>query len=309
MKIIFMGSQEFSVEFLKVILENNHEVLAVFTREEKPAGRKNELTKTPVHIFAETKSLKILTPKSLKNTNLEEFGEVDFIVVVGYGLILPEYFIKYPKIGCINVHPSLLPRWRGAAPIERTLWNGDKKTAATIMLMDESLDTGDILSMEEIDVSEEDNFQTLSKKLQESANSQLLNVINNYSSFTPIKQSSEGITYATKISNDNRRVDLSNIQDISCIDLYNRIRALSNKAGLILKAKNISEEFKILSAKFDQTEVAKEQYGNIIISGKELKIGCMDGCLIPESIQMTTGKGTIINNKEFVNHARNKQKV
>lgn len=299
-----MGSQEFSVGFLSAILEDKHDVLAVFTREEKPAGRKNELTKTPVHIFAQSKSLRVLTPKNLKNERLEEFGEIDFIVVVGYGLILPEYFIDYPKLGCINVHPSLLPRWRGAAPIERSLWNGDKKTAATIMLMDEGLDTGDILSMEEINISKEDNFQTLSKKLQDSAKYQLLNVINNYSSFVPIKQSSDGITYANKITNCDRK--LSIFQNISCIDLFNKVRALSNKGGLILKTKNIDEEFKILSARYIQNDISDVEDGAAIITDKEVRIACYDGYLIPETIQLTIGKGTTMTNKEFMNYIKNK---
>jgi methionyl-tRNA formyltransferase len=294
-------------------MDDGHEVVAVFTREPKPAGRNQRLTKTPVHLFAEEKGLNVKTPKSLKNPdsiNLEQLEEVDFIVVVAYGLILPKYFIDYPKFACLNVHPSLLPRWRGAAPIERTLWNGDKKTAATIMLMDEGLDTGDIVTMEEIEVEDEDNFQTLSLKLQMSANGQLIDVINNYLSYEPKKQSEDSITYAEKIILEDKKIDFSGEKNYSCYELHNRIRALSGKSGLMVKINNFAEEFKIFSSEYlYNNEFNVHDYGCGAIKDKKFYINCDDGILILKSVQRTSGTGKILTDKEFINYAEDKLDV
>ena len=311
MKIIFMGSQEFSVEFLKKLIESGHEITYVFTREPKPAGRNQKITKTPVHKFAEENNLKVETPKSLKKLDAENFEKPDFIVVVGYGLILPKHFIDYPKIACLNVHPSLLPRWRGACPIERSLWFGDKETAATIMLMDEGLDTGGILSYEKIEITDNDNFQTLSAKLSESAQKQLTNVIDDFKNITQIKQSEDGITYANKIQNEDRRIDLTHLADqFSCFDICNKIKALSGKSGLIIKLINLDEEFKI----FDSTvEIATDDLDSInnldnglyYIQNNKFIIKFCDGFLLPKKLQRMRGKGNIITNKDFINYLKN----
>ena len=300
-----MGSQEFSVRFLDALINEDHEIISVFTREPKPAGRNKELTKTAVQIFSEKNNLPICVHKSLKNVELGEFSEVDFIVVVGYGLILPSQFVNHPRIKCINVHPSLLPRWRGAAPIERTLWNGDKKTAATIMLMDEGLDTGDIISMEEMDVKEDDNFQTLSKKLSDSSKKQLLSVISNYDSYVPKNQPKEGIIYAEKLTSLDKNLEFSNKNLHSSIEIHNRVRALSGKSGLTVKVTNLDETFKIFESKYTIENITSK-YGKCLIKDKEFYISCIDGLLLPTIIQKTTGKGSILNNKEFSNYIKGK---
>ena len=311
MKIIFMGSQEFSVEFLRKLIECGHEITYVFTREPKPAGRNQKITKTPMHRFAEENNLKVEIPKSLKKLDAENFEKPDFIVVVGYGLILPKHFIDYPKIACLNVHPSLLPRWRGACPIERSLWFGDKETAATIMLMDEGLDTGDILSYEKIEITDNDNFQTLSLKLSGSAQKQLINVINNFNNIIPTKQSEDGITYANKITNEDRRIDLTNYTNqFSCFDIHNKIRALSGKSGLIIKLKNLDEEFKIFESEYkmvidDSEDIKNLDNGSYYIENKKFFIKFHDGLLFPKKLQRMLGKGNIITDKDFINYLNN----
>ena len=212
MKIIFMGSQEFSAQFLELLYnQKEHQIINVFTREAKIGGRNKQLIKTPVQLLCEKLHLPFETPKSLRNYDITQLRDVDLIVVVGYGLILPRNFIEYPKHKCINVHPSLLPRWRGAAPIERAIWHGDKKTASIIMLMDDGLDTGDILSLEEIDIDDDDNSESLTQKILIKAKKQLIDVINNIEITIKNrkKQSEIGITYAEKLSNNDKKFDFN----------------------------------------------------------------------------------------------------
>lgn len=307
MKIIFMGSQEFSAEFLKVLMESKkYEIVKVFTREAKLGGRNKKLIKTPVQLLCEERNLIFETPKTLKNYDMESLGEIDLIVVVGYGLILPKSFIEYPRYKCINVHPSLLPRWRGAAPIERALWHGDKKTASIIMLMDEGLDTGDILSFEEIYIDDNDDSETLTKKILEKAKKQLVDVIDRIEFYLKNreKQSEDGVLYAEKLSSDDKKFDFydSDVKEISAIDLKNRVRALSPKYGLRVKLKNFYEEFKIFKCDVIlDKNMDKEEVGNYFIEDKKFYIVCSDGYLMPQIVQRTTGSGKKIATSEFVN--------
>ncbi len=295
-----MGSKDFSVIFLNEIIKNGFEIVKVFTREPKPAGRNKILTKTPVHAFCENNypEICIETPRSLKNFDLNKETEVDFVIVVGYGLILPKSFIDFPKIGCLNVHPSRLPRWRGACPIERSLWNGDEETAATIMLMDEGLDTGDILSEEGIKIEENDNFDSLSANLADSAKKQLISVMKDFDFYEPRKQSEFGMIYAEKIKNEDRRLDLSSIK-ICGYEVHNRIRALSGKSGLIVRVRNFEEEFKVLEAEFFRDEELSE--GELFLKQKNVYIGFQDGVLMLKKVQRTIGKGSLMSGLDFFN--------
>ena len=305
MKIIFMGSQEFSTEFLKLLLENSkYEIAKVFTREAKLGGRNKKLIKTPVQILCEERNIQFETPKSLKNYDLTQLKSVDLIVVVGYGLILPKSFIEYPRYKCINVHPSLLPRWRGAAPIERALWNGDKETASIIMLMDEGLDTGDILSLEKIKIDENDNCESLTNKLLIKAKKQLIDVIDNIEQCIQnrLKQSEEGLIYAEKLLSEDKKFDFTSMIKIHVQDLKNRIHALSPRYGLMVKLRNFNEEFKIFKCDIildDQIDASN--IGNYFIKEKIFYIICSDGFLIPQIFQKTHGSGKKISSSEFVN--------
>jgi methionyl-tRNA formyltransferase len=300
-----MGSQEFSAEFLKILLENSkYEIKKVFTREAKLGGRNKKLIKTPVQILCEERGLQFETPKTLKNYDLGQLEDVDLIVVVGYGLILPKSFIEYPKYKCINVHPSLLPRWRGAAPIERALWAGDKETASIIMLMDEGLDTGDILSLEKIDIYEDDDPETLTSKILEKAKKQLIDVIDNIDFYSKNrkKQSENGLIYAEKLLNEDKRLNFADLNVMGAQDMKNRIRALSPKYGLMVKLKNLNEEFKIFKCEVIlDNHVDQKDFGNFFIKDKKFYIVCSDGYLIPQIVQKTSGSGKKINLSEFIN--------
>lgn len=148
LRIIFAGTPDFAARHLDALLSSGHNVVGVFTQPDRPAGRGKKLMPSPVKVLAEEKALPVFQPVSLRpqeNQQLVADLQADVMVVVAYGLILPKAVLEMPRLGCINVHGSLLPRWRGAAPIQRSLWAGDAETGVTIMQMDVGLDTGDML--------------------------------------------------------------------------------------------------------------------------------------------------------------------
>ena len=168
MKILFMGTPDFAVESLKALANAGHEITGVVTIPDKPRGRGHKLAHTPVYEAALSMGYTIYTPSTLRQDEFQsvlEATEPDAIVVVAYGKILPEYALNYPKFGCINVHASLLPKYRGAAPMQRCIIDGEKITGVTTMYMEKGLDTGDMLLKKEIEIRNDDNFETIHNKL------------------------------------------------------------------------------------------------------------------------------------------------
>jgi methionyl-tRNA formyltransferase len=213
MRIIFMGAPEFATPTLLDIVKQGHEVVAAYTRAPKPAGRRGlEPTKTPVHQAAELLSIPVVTPASLKDAQTqEEFRQraVDVAVVVAYGLILPPAILAAPRLGCLNLHASLLPRWRGAAPIQRAIMAGDAETGVSVMRMEEGLDTGPIALEERLAIDEgatagdvSHALARIGASLMESALSALAQ-----GALTFRAQSVEGMTYASKIDKSETRID------------------------------------------------------------------------------------------------------
>ncbi|AAZ68255.1 methionyl-tRNA formyltransferase [Ehrlichia canis] len=280
MKIIFMGSPEFSVSALSYLLENeSHEVVAVYTKIPKPAGRRGRiLTKTPVHIIAEQNNIEVNTPKSLKHDAEQEkilSLNPDVIVVVAYGLIIPQGVLSIPKYGCINIHPSLLPRWRGAAPIHYAILSGDDKTGVTIIQMNELLDEGDILLQRDIPIDEQDNIDTLSKKLAHLGSSMLIEVLDNIDNLVPIKQNNDDATYAHKIIDFH--IDFNEAADVIC----RKVRALYPRAFLLFNGKRL----RILKTSYySDSSVQDLKPGAVIDSHMNIK--CKDGVLVPLVVQM-----------------------
>lgn len=280
MKIIFMGSPEFSVPALCDLLEEkDHEVIAVYTRLPKPAGRRGKvLTKTPIHIIAEQNNIEVNTPKSLKHDYEQEkiFAlNPDVIVVVAYGLIIPEAVLSIPKYGCINIHPSLLPRWRGAAPIHYAILSGDEQTGVTIMQMNELWDEGDILLQRDIPIDEQDNIDTLSQKLSNLGSSMLIEVLNNIDHLVPIKQNANDATYTNKIIDFH--IDCNEEAQVIC----RKIRALYPKAFLFFNDKRL----RILKANYcPDSDLQNLKPGTVINSHMHIK--CKNGVLIPLIVQL-----------------------
>ena len=207
MKIVYMGTPDFAVPALKKIVEAGHEVVGVYTKEPKPAGQGLRISYSPVYRTAEQLGIRIFTPKTFKNPDaIEEFKNLnaDLGVVCAYGLILPQAVLDAPKKGCWNIHASLLPRWRGAAPIQRAIQAGDKETGVTIMQMDAGVDTGDILSQEKVMITPTMTGGELHDILSEKGSDLLLKTIKNPP--TPQKQPSEA-TYANKLIADDLYLD------------------------------------------------------------------------------------------------------
>ncbi|CFV38413.1 methionyl-tRNA formyltransferase [Yersinia enterocolitica] len=228
LRIIFAGTPDFAARHLGALLSSQHQIVGVFTQPDRPAGRGNKLTSSPVKVLAEQHDIPIFQPKSLRpeeNQYLVADLNADIMVVVAYGLILPASVLAMPRLGCINVHGSLLPRWRGAAPIQRSLWAGDAKTGVTIMQMDVGLDTGDMLHKIECDIQPEDTSATLYDKLAQLGPQGLLVTLQQLAegSAQPEVQDEAQVTYAEKLSKEEAKLDwsLSAVQLERCIRAFN----------------------------------------------------------------------------------------
>ncbi len=211
-RLIFMGTPEFAVPTLQYLLDSGQKVVAVYSQPPRPAGRGHKETKSPVHELAEQHAIPVFVPTSLKSEEVQQqFRQLDAeaAVVAAYGLILPEAILEAPAMGCINVHPSKLPRWRGAAPIPRTIMAGDKQTAMTIMQMDKGLDSGDILLMKEFAIADGTTAGELHDKMAVMAGPMVMEALEGLrsGSITPTPQPSEGITYAEKIHKDEAHIN------------------------------------------------------------------------------------------------------
>jgi methionyl-tRNA formyltransferase len=212
MKIAFLGTSEFAVPALKALVEAGHDVAAVYTRAPKPAGRGQQDRKAPVHQLAESLDLPVRTPRNLRSE--EEVGnfkalDLDAAVVVSYGHILPEGFLNAPVLGCINIHGSMLPRWRGAAPIHRAILAGDAETGVTTMKMDEGLDTGPMLLAERTPISAADTAETVHDRLAELGARLIVSTLDGLvrRSIDPTPQPQEGVTYAHKLGREEGALD------------------------------------------------------------------------------------------------------
>ncbi len=214
MKIMFMGTPEISAISLKALIDGGHNVVAVVTREDKPRGRGNVMTPTPTKALALENDIPVYTPQSLRT---EEFSALladiapDLIVVVAYGKILPLSVLSFPKYGCINLHVSLLPKYRGAAPMQRAIMEGERETGVTVMYMNEGLDTGDIIATEKFPITEEDDFESIHDKSAEIGSALLSKTVTEIfeGRAERIKQDDSLATYAAKIEKEDCKIDFS----------------------------------------------------------------------------------------------------
>src|SRR5499427_7510833 len=212
LRLIFMGTPEFSVPTLLELVAHGHEISAVYTRAPKPGGRGMKLQPTPVEIEARRLDIPVLTPKTLKTTGaLEEFRahNADAAVVVAYGMILPQAILDAPRLGCFNLHASLLPRWRGAAPINRAIMAGDSETGVMVMKMDAGLDTGDVAMAERIAITDAMTAADLHDALAALGGDLMVRAIGALErGMLQLKpQASDGVTYAAKIDKAETRID------------------------------------------------------------------------------------------------------
>ncbi len=232
LRIIFMGTPDFAVPVLSEILVEGYDIAAVYTQPPRQAGRGMEPRKSAVHAFAEEAGLPVFTPKSLRRPQVQaEFAahDADVAVVVAYGLILPKAILESPRYGCLNVHASLLPRWRGAAPIQRAIMAGDTETGVMVMRMDEGLDTGPVCLAERVPITPDMTAGELHDELAMLGAKLIVRALKLLEAgelkFMP--QPERGVTYAAKITNEETRIDWTQ----SATDVHNRIRGLSPHPG------------------------------------------------------------------------------
>ncbi len=227
MKIMFMGTPDFAVECLKALIDAGHSICSVITTPDKPRGRGHKMCPTPVCLYAEDKGIDVFKPLNLKKENFEDILKSqcpEIIIVVAYGRILPPYVLEYPKYGCINVHASLLPKYRGAAPIQRSIIDGEKMTGVTTMYMAEGLDTGDMLLKSEIEITDDENFETLHDKLAVSGGKLIVKTLDMLREGTlkPLAQDDSLSSYAHMITKETAHIDWQKNADI----IHNQVRGL-----------------------------------------------------------------------------------
>ncbi len=263
-----MGTPNFAVPTLQKLINSNHEISAVFTSAPKPQDRGMLEKKSPVHILAEANNIPVHTPKTLRNdeiTQLVENIEADIIIVVAYGFIIPKAILESKKYGCLNLHPSALPRFRGAAPLQRTIIAGDKTTEICIMQMDEGLDTGDILLKQSLALHPRITLQELHDQCAAIGADLMLQVLENIDNLTPQKQTEEGLVYAKKLSKAESIIDWTE----SAFSIDCKIRAMITWPGIFFIYKG--QPVKILEAEFEEKE--HNLLPGSVIDGK-LTIAC-----------------------------------
>ena len=230
MRIVFMGTPEFSVPVLKALVAAGHEIAAVYCQPPRPAGRGKKDRPTPVHAAAEALGLKVRHPLSLKSPEAQaDFAalKADVAVVVAYGLLLPQAVLDAPTRGCLNIHASLLPRWRGAAPIHRAIMAGDTQTGICIMQMEAGLDTGPVLLRQATDIGAEETTAQLHDRLSPMGAALIVEALDRLDRLTPEAQPVDGVTYAHKIDKAEARIDWS----APASEVDRKIRGLSPFPG------------------------------------------------------------------------------
>lgn len=270
MKIVFMGTPDFAVPALKVLM-SEHEVVCVYTQAPKEAGRGNKLTKTPVHLFAEANGIEVRTPKSLRHEEIQSALRelrADVAVVAAYGLILPKAVLEAFPYGCLNIHASLLPRWRGAAPIQRCIEAGDSESGVTIMQVAEGLDTGDMLLAGRVPLTAETTGGSLHDALSVLGAELIVKVLRNIDRIKPEVQDEALTCYAAKIDKAESRLDFS----LPAAVLERKIRAFNPYPAAYFEYNG--ERFKVLRAVVAD---GAGKPGQILDGGKRLVIACGDG--------------------------------
>ena len=245
-----MGTPDFALPALKALIDSDHEIVAVYSQPPKPQGRGYQIQKSPIQIFAENQNIPVYTPKSRRSTEEQDFFKnlsLDLGVVAAYGLILPKAILEAPLKGCLNIHGSLLPRWRGAAPIQRAIEAGDMETGITIMQMDEGLDTGAMLLKKSTPIDCK-NAQELHDELAQMGAGLLMEILSKFDQLTLIIQPEEGITYAHKLKKEQGEIKW----DQPAVMLEARIRAFTPWPGCYFNYQG--EMIKILKARFVSCE-------------------------------------------------------
>lgn len=287
MRIVFMGTPDFAVPCLQALIDDRHDVCAVFTQPDKPKGRHGVLSAPPVKELALKYDIPVYQPDSLKNDEIKSFFAslgADLALVVAYGKILPEEFLNAPKYGCINMHASLLPKLRGAAPIQWSIINGEKRSGVTAMQMDKGLDTGDILLSESVEIRDDETAQELHDELSV-LGAQVMRktlLMLQRGELSPVRQDDSNSTYAPILTKELSAIDWQK----SALQIHNQIRGLYPWPGAsaVLNGKTL----KIHSAKLlGKTE---GEPGEVVFNDRRLCVACGDGNAVELLVIQAPGK-------------------
>lgn len=276
MRIIFMGTPDFAVPTLEALVKAGHEVVAAYSQPPRPAGRGKKLQPSPVHLAADAHGIEVRTPVSLKGADEQAALmalEADVAVVAAYGLILPQAVLDAPRLGCLNVHGSILPRWRGAAPVQRAILAGDKTTGVTIMQMERGLDTGPMLAKVETPIDGKTAGE-LTSELAEKGAALMVEVLADLAAYTPVVQPEAGVTYAHKIDKAESRLDFAR----DAVDVERQVRAFAPAPGAFFELEG--ERYRILAA-----EVVDGTGEAGVTLDEALTIACGAGAIRPTLIQ------------------------
>ncbi len=280
LKVVFMGTPDFAVQALQALINSPHEVCAVYSRAPKPKGRGHKVQKSPVHDLAESHDIPVYTPKTLKNEEEQEHFaalKADVAIVAAYGLLLPEAVLDAPRFGCLNIHASLLPRWRGASPIHHSIWKGDDKSGVTIMQMDKGMDTGAMISMNEIRLNAKTTVTQLHDDLADIGARLVLDVLEHLTTDGSVQaqvQDDELSTYAPLLKKEDGRVHWTQISD----EIDRQVRALNPWPGVWAIGKD-GKRFKVLEAHCPKTLYpTQEKLGTVL--NKNGEVMCSDGSVI-----------------------------
>ena len=303
MRILFMGTPDFALFSLRALVDSGEEIIGVVTQTDKPKGRKAILTPPPVKVYAMERNIPVFQPKTLRD---EEFYKTlteldpELIVVTAFGKILPQNVLDYPRYGCINVHGSLLPAYRGAAPMQRAVIDGLRETGITTMLMDAGIDTGDMLLTGKVEILENDNFETVHDKLGECSAEVLLRTMRDLKDgrLNPIKQDEAGATYAAKIENADCVLDFS----ADARTLHNRIRGLS-PIPLAFTRTPDGKMLKIVESRVSEKGNEGKVPGEVVsLTGGRITVACGEGAL--ELLQVLPEGKKKMGAADFINGRR-----
>ncbi len=279
MNIIFMGTPDFAVPSLDALIAAGHDVIAVYTQPPRPAGRGKALLASPVQTRAEALGIPVFSPRSLRDVEAQAaFAALgaDIAVVAAYGLILPQPILDAPPLGCLNVHASLLPRWRGAAPVQRAILAGDVRTGVTIMQMEAGLDTGPMRATVEIDIAGKTGA-ALTQELAQSGAALLVDVLADLPAHPPVAQPETGVTYATKLDKSETQLDFL----VSATQIERQIRAFSPLAWFLYR----DERIRVVAAEVLPPDAWPHggDVGTVLDDG--LAIACNPGVIRPLMVQ------------------------
>ena len=301
MRIVFAGTPKFAVKSLSVLNQSEHEVIAVYCQPDRPKGRGKVLTACPVKVCAKANNLLVIQPEDFKDKQSQTqlaLLNPDVMVVAAYGQILPKAVLEIPKLGCLNIHASLLPRWRGAAPIERAILEGDRETGISIMKMNEGLDTGDILLEKKCTISNHETAQTLHDTLSNIGAKAILKTLNMLPTLKARPQQNNDATYAEKVTKDEAQIDWhQSAEQISRV-----IRAFNPRPIAYTNA--LAKQFKNKVLRIIEVEVVKRQTtnspGEIIKYDKDVcYVATSSGVINLKKVQLSGKKEVSI--KDFNN--------